>query len=48
MKTNTTFVVLPLLIIMARVVDVSLDTIRVIMIAKGYKNHRRHAICEQQ
>lgn len=32
------FVVLPLLIMMARVVDVSLDTIRVIMVAKGYKN----------
>jgi uncharacterized protein YebE (UPF0316 family) len=32
------FVVLPLLIMLARVVDVSLDTIRVIMVAKGYKN----------
>jgi len=32
------FVVLPLLIMMARVVDVSLDTIRVIMVAKGYRN----------
>jgi uncharacterized protein YebE (UPF0316 family) len=32
------FVVLPILIMMARVVDVSLDTIRVIMVAKGYKN----------
>lgn len=32
------FVVLPLLILMARVVDVSLDTIRVIMVAKGYRN----------
>ena len=32
------FVVVPLLIMMSRVVDVSLDTIRVIMVAKGYKN----------
>jgi uncharacterized protein YebE (UPF0316 family) len=32
------FVVLPALIMMARVVDVSLDTIRVIMVAKGYRN----------
>ncbi len=32
------YVVLPLLIMMARVVDVSLDTIRVIMVAKGYRN----------
>lgn len=32
------FVLLPLLILMARVVDVSLDTIRVIMVAKGYRN----------
>ena len=32
------FVVLPILIMMARVVDVSLDTIRVIMVAKGYRN----------
>jgi uncharacterized protein YebE (UPF0316 family) len=32
------FLVVPLLIMMARVVDVSLDTIRVIMIAKGYRN----------
>ena len=32
------FVVLPILILMARVVDVSLDTIRVIMVAKGYRN----------
>ena len=32
------FVVLPLLILMARVVDVSLDTIRVIMVAKGYRS----------
>lgn len=32
------FVVLPILIMMARIVDVSLDTIRVIMVAKGYRN----------
>lgn len=32
------FVILPILILMARVVDVSLDTIRVIMVAKGYRN----------
>ncbi len=32
------FVILPILIMMARVVDVSLDTIRVIMVAKGYRN----------
>jgi len=32
------FVILPVLILMARVVDVSLDTIRVIMVAKGYRN----------
>ena len=32
------FVVLPILILLARVVDVSLDTIRVIMVAKGYRN----------
>lgn len=32
------YVILPLLILMARVVDVSLDTIRVIMVAKGYRN----------
>ena len=31
------YIVVPLLILMARVVDVSLDTIRVIMIAKGYR-----------
>lgn len=31
------FVVLPILIMLARIVDVSLDTIRVIMVAKGYK-----------
>ena len=32
------FVALPLLILLARIVDVSLDTIRVIMVAKGYRN----------
>lgn len=32
------YVILPVLIMMARVVDVSLDTIRVIMVAKGYRN----------
>ncbi|MFC2112135.1 DUF2179 domain-containing protein [Bacteroidota bacterium] len=31
------YVVLPLLILLARVVDVSLDTIRVILVAKGYR-----------
>jgi uncharacterized protein YebE (UPF0316 family) len=31
------YIVVPLLIMMARVIDVSLDTIRVIMIAKGYR-----------
>jgi len=32
------YVVLPILIMLARIVDVSLDTIRVIMVAKGYRN----------
>jgi len=32
------YAVVPLLILMARVIDVSLDTIRVIMVAKGYRN----------
>ena len=32
------FVILPVLIMMARVVDVSLDTLRVILVAKGYRN----------
>ena len=31
------YIILPLLIFMARIVDVSLDTIRVIMISKGYR-----------
>jgi len=31
------FVLLPILIMMARIVDVSLDTIRVILVTKGYK-----------
>ncbi len=33
------YVVLPLLILMARIVDVSMDTIRVIMVAKGYRKY---------
>ena len=32
------YIVVPLLIMIARVTDVSLDTIRVIMVAKGYRN----------
>lgn len=32
------YIVVPLLILMARVCDVSLDTIRVIMVARGYRN----------
>ena len=31
------YIVLPILIMLARIVDVSLDTIRVIMVAKGYR-----------
>ena len=31
------YIIVPLLICMARVIDVSLDTIRVIMVAKGYR-----------
>ena len=31
------FIILPLLIFLARIVDVSLDTIRVIMVSKGYR-----------
>jgi uncharacterized protein YebE (UPF0316 family) len=31
--------ILPLLIMMARVVDVSMDTIRVILMSKGYRNY---------
>jgi uncharacterized protein YebE (UPF0316 family) len=31
------YIVLPLLILLARIVDVSLDTIRVILVAKGYR-----------
>lgn len=31
------YVILPVLILLARIVDVSLDTIRVILIAKGYR-----------
>jgi len=33
------YLVLPLLILLARVLDVSMDTIRVIMVAKGYRNY---------
>ena len=31
------YILVPLLILMARVIDVSLDTIRVIMVSKGYR-----------
>jgi uncharacterized protein YebE (UPF0316 family) len=31
------YIIVPLLILLARVIDVSLDTIRVIMVAKGYR-----------
>lgn len=31
------YIILPLLIIAARIIDVSLDTIRVIMVSKGYR-----------
>jgi uncharacterized protein YebE (UPF0316 family) len=31
------YIIVPLLILMARVVDVSMDTVRVIMVARGYK-----------
>lgn len=33
------YLILPLLIMMARVMDVSMDTVRVIMVAKGYRNY---------
>ncbi len=33
------YVILPLLILMARIVDVSMDTIRVILVAKGYRQY---------
>lgn len=33
------YLILPLLILMARILDVSMDTIRVIMVAKGYRNY---------
>jgi len=33
------YVILPLLILLARIVDVSMDTVRVILIAKGYRNY---------
>jgi len=32
------YIILPLLILLARIVDVSLDTIRVILVAKGYRS----------
>jgi uncharacterized protein YebE (UPF0316 family) len=33
------YAILPLLILMARIVDVSMDTIRVILVSKGYRNY---------
>ena len=33
------YVILPMLILLARVVDVSMDTVRTIMVAKGYRNY---------
>ncbi|RPI46637.1 MAG: DUF2179 domain-containing protein [Bacteroidetes bacterium] len=33
------YFVLPILILMARIVDVSMDTIRVILVAKGYRKY---------
>ncbi|MRT92240.1 DUF2179 domain-containing protein [Ancylomarina sp. 16SWW S1-10-2] len=33
------YIILPLLIFMARICDVSLDTIRVIMVSKGYRKY---------
>ncbi|MBL7111736.1 MAG: DUF2179 domain-containing protein [Bacteroidales bacterium] len=33
------YIILPVLILLARIVDVSLDTIRVIMVTKGYKKY---------
>ena len=33
------YLILPILILLARVVDVSMDTIRVIMVAKGYRRY---------
>ena len=33
------YVILPMLILLARVVDVSMDTVRIIMVAKGYRNY---------
>ena len=32
------YIIVPILIMLARVVDVSMDTVRVIMIARGYRN----------
>lgn len=36
-STYFDYIILPLLIFMARIVDVSLDTLRVIMVSKGYR-----------
>jgi len=33
------YIILPILILLARIVDVSLDTIRVILVAKGYRRY---------
>ena len=33
------YLILPILIMLARVLDVSMDTVRVIMVAKGYRNY---------
>ena len=33
------YIILPLLILLARITDVSMDTIRVIMVSKGYRNY---------
>jgi len=33
------YVILPILILLARITDVSMDTIRVIMVSKGYRNY---------
>lgn len=33
------YIILPILILLARVTDVSMDTIRVIMVSKGYRNY---------
>jgi uncharacterized protein YebE (UPF0316 family) len=33
------YLILPILILLARILDVSMDTVRVIMVAKGYRNY---------